>query len=152
MKKHNNDILKLIESTSNELIISDFTPTVVQIMLEYMYKPQLFLVNCQQCSQTQLFELLTLVDKYQITRMSHIVQHQLGASISTTENAYYTLQFADKYNCVYLKPIAVKYIVQQLFWDFVRGGEALQLGDELREEIVLHAQDRFKYEVPVYRH
>ena len=105
---------QMIESTSNELVITDFVVQVVQIAVEFMQNTSSLLQNYVVSSRDVHISLLTFANKYQITRLEHVMQHKLASDLSV-QNAVRLLNAGYQLNCQLLKSEAMRFVIDNMW-------------------------------------
>ncbi len=91
------------ESTSNELIITDFPLKIVKSMLRCLYEPQ----SADTELSSNASQLLAIANKYQITDLVTLAEQYITNTI-TTESAVDWLKFADIHSSETIKEAAMK--------------------------------------------
>ncbi len=93
----------MTESTTNTIIISDFSVEIVSSMLRCIYDPSTVQT---ETSTNDSKELFNIANKYDITHLKHAVQNYIIVTM-TKENVIEVLKFGDmnvsfNFICVYL--------------------------------------------------
>jgi hypothetical protein len=97
------------ESTSNEILISDFEPTVVRGFVEYLYTDNVseFVMNLHSES------LLQIAHKYNVQGLLILCEVHLSNHL-TAQNIVSRLTLADTFNCVFLKDVCMKFVSENV--------------------------------------
>jgi speckle-type POZ protein len=96
----------LSETTSNEIVIVDFEPSVVKLFVDYLYTDE-----CHDEDMHTICELYKMADKYQAQGLLILCEHKITALLYTT-NVIECLLFADLMNNTHIKNKAIELIVK----------------------------------------
>ncbi len=97
---------QLLESLTNEIVISDFSEEVVRAMLHCIYDSEAIHFEVEHHAE----DLLSIANKYQLSAIENTAMQYIAANI-TVDNAIETLVNADKYDRSQIKTAAMKFIV-----------------------------------------
>jgi hypothetical protein len=92
---------RMSESTSNQIVMDDYTPGAVRAFIEYLYKESL----PASCDANTLAELLGMAHKYQVGRLEDDCTERLAADI-TPSSVLDVLQLAELYSSDRLRAAA----------------------------------------------
>lgn len=99
------------ESDSGIVRMEEYSPEMVQKMLEYIYTNRVADINTL-CSR-ELIELLTLAEQYLLLPLKHLCEIA-AREILTTSNVGRLLCAADKYNATYLKEFCLSFFMEHM--------------------------------------
>jgi speckle-type POZ protein len=96
----------LLEATSNEILIIDFSPDVIRLFIQFIYT--------DMCStpdlQDNVTELYKMADKYQVNSLKNMCEKRMISSL-TVSNVVEILLFADYHSVDFVKMSAIHFIV-----------------------------------------
>ncbi len=126
----------MVESTSNEIIISDFDQDVVQEFINFLY--------LDTCDETALDEhadsLLAIAHKYEVNRLFRICERFLIGAFDVG-NVVHFLQLGDLYGATELKCKALKFIKTE-FKALTKSGRFYEsLNPDLMHEVMCQVAD-----------
>ncbi len=126
----------MVESTSTEIIISDFDQDVVQEFINFLY--------LDTCDATVLDEhadsLLAIAHKYEVVRLFRTCEGFLIDSLST-KNVVDFLQLGDLYGAIKLKGKALK-LIKSEFKVLIKSGRFYEsLNPDLLHEVMCQLGD-----------
>ena len=126
----------MVESTSNEIVISDFDQDVVQEFINFLY--------IDTCDATVLDEhaetLLAMAHKYEVTRLFRICERFLIGAFDVG-NVVHFLQLGDLYGATELKGKALKFIKTELKALTKSGRFYESLNPDLMHEVMCQVAD-----------
>lgn len=93
------------ESEENVLTISDFRPSIVEIMIRYLYSGEM---KAQLC-EDELKQILLIANKYDLETLKTIALNEICKTIKTFTKALDVLLFAES-NLLDMKDLIVKFI------------------------------------------
>ena len=91
-----------MKETGEVIELKETFPEVFSCMLSYVYKPPRdeFTLNDIRCPQ-QLFELMTVADKYEILNLTALISYTLGSLPISHENLLFSATVAKNYLPLY---------------------------------------------------
>jgi len=114
------------ESSTNEIVITDFTEDLVRSMLRCIYDPTAIDFEFT----THSSNLWAIVHKFEVTDVMDMIEKKMTSTL-TYENAINTLQFADCYGLSALKTAAMDVMVVNCKKVFCTESLPSLLGDQL---------------------
>ncbi len=125
---------QMSESTSNELVISDFSEEVVRSLLRCIYGSVGDTMAEVEKNPTELFRI---AHKYEIDPLQRATHHHILRTPLNIDTAVATLLFADTFELGDVKAVAQKALLSHWFAlekKLGRGGLEMALGEELYAE------------------
>ena len=98
-----------------EVVVKETTPDAFKAMINYIYHPiggEAFNLNHTRCPQ-ELFELLTLATKYQISNLATLTSGALRRLSITRETMIFTATVARKYHDTAFKDLSTELMMKQ---------------------------------------
>ncbi|XP_043464507.1 speckle-type POZ protein-like [Leptopilina heterotoma] len=94
------------EFKNDELIISDFYPKIVEVMIRYLYSDTL----TETLSEEELKELLLIANKYNLENLKKISFKEICKVINTFKQAVDLLSFTECYNFTDMRDLIIKFM------------------------------------------
>ena len=99
---------------TGEVVVKETTPDAFKTMINYIYHPiggEAFNLNHTRCPQ-ELFELLTLATKYQISNLATLTSDALRSLSITRESMIFTATVARKYHDTAFKDLSTEMMMK----------------------------------------
>ncbi|XP_043464510.1 speckle-type POZ protein-like [Leptopilina heterotoma] len=96
----------MIESRENVLVISDFEPKIVEVMIRYLYSDEM----TESLSEDEFKQLLLIANKYNLEKLEKICFSEILKVIKTFEQAVDLAILTDSHNFVDMKKLVIQFI------------------------------------------